>query len=131
MNRSNCSNRCPSSGFAGIPAFDAADGVLDLADDEVQFQGGFGFDGVQIGHDDFGQGLSEVSRFLRQLLPVRLAVQLDELPLESPDLRERLDDGQRSRRRARAFQDRREHVEPAFGEGLEVVFGVLAPSGGL
>ena len=75
MNCSNCSNRCPSSGFAGIPAFDPADGVLDLADDEVQFQGG--------------------------------------------------------RRRARALQDRREHVEPAFGEGLEVVFGVLAPSGGL
>ena len=101
--------------------------VLDLADEDVQFERRFGFDRVGVGHDDIREEFTETARPRGLLFRVGLFVQRDEVPLERADLRERLDDGERRFGRAPALEHRREHVEAFLGEGLVVVFRMGAP----
>ena len=54
---------------------DAPNGVLEFSDEEVQFQGGLGFHGVQIRHDDVRERLSEVVQLVRLLVSVGCLVQ--------------------------------------------------------
>ena len=88
--------------------------MLDLADEEVEFKGRFGFDLVRIRHDDVGQGLAEVLHKCVLLLFVSLLVKFEKFAFNGPDLCIRVDDGKSRLGGKFTLQDRRQHIQPTF-----------------
>ena len=95
--------------------------MLELADKEIELERGLGFYCLEVGHDDVRQRLTEMMKLLAARLDIRLLMQLHQLALEAADLCIRLNDVNGRTDGPLAFQDRRKHVQPSFGEHLVTV----------